>query len=175
MRRHLAVWLILSSTAGCVSAGPESKRLTSWPENPCAVLTAEQVAAATGVTVTKARRAPSILKIVQAGNAAGDPGPGRYICVYETSVENADLTVVIPSEEQRTAGAYWAARQEYFRTFPGSARPIPNLGEDAWLAGGADLHVLARRDLHFSVTSRLYRAGSDTMLVSLARAVLARL
>jgi hypothetical protein len=168
------VLLSLPTVAACLPGGPEAKRLTSWPENPCAVLTAEEVTAATGVTVVKLRRAPSIAKIVNATGTGGDPGPGKYICVYETTTENADITIIIPPEAQRTAGAYWAARQEYFRTYPGSARPITDLGQDAWLAGGAVLYVLARRDMHFAVTSRMYQPGSDHVLIALARAVLAR-
>jgi len=175
MRRRRTVLLVLLAVAGCSPSRFASARLTSWPENPCAILTADQVASATGLAMTNVRRAPSIGKIVQASRVGGDPGPGKHICVYETRSEYVDVTIVTPPTDQRSSAAYWAAREEYFRTFPGSARPIANLGQDAWLSGGATLRVLARRDLHFAVTARMYQPGADQMLIALARAVLARL
>lgn len=174
MRRCIAIPVVLLAIADCSRTAGAPPRLTAWPENPCAVLTAEEVAAATGLVVTNVRRAPSIAKLVQAYESGRDPGPGTYICVYETRSDYVDITIVGPPEDQRSSKAYWVARESYFRTFPGSARPIPNIGEDAWLAGGADLHVLARRDLHFAVTARMARRGADTTLIALARAVVAK-
>jgi hypothetical protein len=93
--------------------------------------------------------------------------------VYETRGAG-DVTILVPLDNQRSSAAYWAARESYFRAYPGSARSVRNLGEDAWLAGGAVLHVLVRRDLHFSVATRSYHEHADQLLVALARAVLSR-
>ena len=174
MTRHLAVVTLFVAATGCFPAGRGSPRLGAWPDNPCAVLTGEQVTAATRLTVTNVRRAPSIGKVVQAPHTGGDPGPGKYICVYETRSDYVDLYVIAPTPEQSSSVGYWASREQYFRQFPGSARAIANLGEDAWIAGGTTLHVLARHDLHFVVATRMYQEGSDRVLIALARAVLAR-
>jgi len=174
MGRRLAALTIVVLIPACSRAGRPPSHLTSWPENPCAVLAAEQVASATGLVVTNVRRASSIAKVVQASESGVAPGLGKYICVYETRSDYVDITIVAPPAEQRSTAAYWAARETYFRTFPGSARPVPGLGQDAWLAGGAALHVLAGPDLHFAVTARMYRAGADEVLIAVARAVLAK-
>jgi hypothetical protein len=139
------------------------------------VLTGEQVTSATGIAITKVRRAPSLAKIVQAGTSGGDPGPGKYICVYATPLDERDITIIIPPPDQQSTAYYMDARQSYFRDFPGSGRTIANLGEDAWLAGGSTLYVLARQDMHFVVTARLAPEWPDGLLIAVAQAVLARL
>jgi hypothetical protein len=69
------------------------------------------------------------------------------------------------------------------------ARSIPNVAMDAWLAGGADLHVLVRDDEYFTVSAQMWsqthpipsgqgheffvRAGE--LLTTIARAIVARL
>ena len=176
MRRFgLTVLLALLPASGCApTRRAASPRLASWPENPCAVLTPAQVSAVTGLEVTEARRAPSITKIVQAQSAGREPGPGTLICVYETRSAFGEIMIIAPPIEKRSTASYWNARETYFRTYPGSAQSIANLGEDAWISGGADLHVLVRPDLHFAVATQMYQERSRDLLIGLARAVLAR-
>jgi len=165
-----------------------SPRLTTLPDNPCAVLTQEQMAMLTNLEVTAVRRVPSITKVVEAERENREPGPGT-ICVYETDSAFGGISIWVPGRTTRTTDAYWAARSSYFETYRGSARPIPNVGMDAWLAGGADLHVLVRDNEYFTVSAQMWsqmypipsgqgheffiRAGE--LLTTIARAIVARL
>lgn len=169
----IALLLIPLYVASCARVKPAPSQLSSWPDNPCAVLEREQVTSATRATVTRVRRAPGIGKIVAASASGRDPGPGEHICVYETR-EFGDITIVAPTADQRSSAAYWRARETYFRAYPGSARSVSNVGEDAWLAAGTVLHVLVRRDLHFSVAMRDHHERAQELLVALAGAVVAR-
>ena len=170
----IAIVAVSLSTERAVSQPPAVTRLASLSDNPCAVLSVEQVATATGTRVTASRRVPSILKVVEAQRERREPAPGT-ICVYSTRSEFGELTIYLPPLSERHSANYWEAREKYFRTFPGSARPIPNLGIDAWLAGGASLHVLARGDEYFVVSTQLYQQRSGQELIALSRAVLERL
>jgi hypothetical protein len=148
--------------------------LASLPDNPCDLLTSEQVAVATGLEVTEARHLPSIRKIVQAQNIGGEPEPGT-ICSYETRSEFGAVTVVVPPHADRSAASYWQDRERAFSTFPMSARMISGVGEDAWLGGGTGLHVLTRQGEYFMVGTQMYSRRSADLLVALARGVLDRL
>ena len=148
-------------------------RLTSLPENPCAVLTVEQVAAATGLRVTSMRRVASIPEIVPAQRERREPVAGS-ICSYETRSDFGELNIHVPRRTERRTASYWEARERYFGAFPGSAQAIPDLGIDAWLAGGASLHVLACQDEYFTVSTQMYQVRSRELLVALARAMLGR-
>lgn len=148
--------------------------LASLPENPCAVLTLEQVAAATGVDVTRMQRVPGIPKIVQAQREQREPGAGS-ICTYETRSDFGEINIHVPPRTERRTASYWEAREKYFRSFPGSAQTIPSLGADAWLAGGASLHVLARDDEYYTVSTQMYQRRSRELVIALARAILGRL
>jgi len=131
-----------------------SPRLT-LPENPCEVLTREQMATITDLDVIAVRRAASIGKVVQAQRENRAPGAGT-ICIYETQSAFGAISLFVPRRTTRTADAYWAARSQYFETYPGAARSIPGVGMDAWLAGGADLHVLVRGNDYFVVSAQMY-------------------
>jgi hypothetical protein len=165
---------IILAIEQAVSEGPAEPRFASLPENPCAVLTVQQVAAATGTEVTESRRVPSILKVVEAQREGREPLPGT-ICAYSTGSEFGQLSIHLPPRSERRSTTYWEARERYFRTYPGSARPILNLGIDAWLAGGASLQVLVREDEYFVVSTQWYQPRSSQVLTALSRAVLERL
>lgn len=144
---------------------------TLLPENPCDVFTAAEAASITGLDVEEGRRVPSIRKVVEAQNAGHEPGAGR-ICSYETSSDFGAIAVLVPLQAERHAADYWASRERYFLTYPGSARTVADLGIDAWLAGGASLSVLARGDDYFTISTQFYRRESGQLLSSLARAAL---
>jgi hypothetical protein len=162
------------STVEAVSQLPPATRVASLPENPCAVLTVEQVAVATGMHVIESRRLPSDRDIVEAEREHREPAPSA-ICAYSTDSAFGEIIISVPSVSERRSARYWEARETYFHTFPGSARAIPNLGIDAWLGGGASLSVLAREDQYFSVSTQMYQEGSRQVLIALGRAVLERL
>jgi hypothetical protein len=169
----LIVAVCLSSDLA-IAQPPPLELLPSLPEDPCAVLTLEQVAAATGTDVIESRRVPSILKVVQAQREQREPLPGT-ICAYSTRSDFGDIMIYLPQLSERRSAKYWEARERYFSTFRGSARAIPGLALDAWLAGGASLHVLARQNEYFTVSTQMYQKGSRQLLIALARAVLERL
>lgn len=174
----LAVLPFLGS--GCLlaertpSATPVLTLLASLPENPCDLLTLEQVSAITNLNVIEKRRVPSIDEIIQAQSEGRQPGPGR-ICSYETQSDIGAITISVPSGAERTSVSYWEARRGYFSTFAASARTIPGLGEDAWISGGASLHVLARENEYFIIGTQMYNQRSPELMIALARAVLDRI
>jgi hypothetical protein len=142
------------------------------PDNPCEVLTKAEVASATGLDVREPRRVPNITKVVQAQRSHIAPEPGR-ICVFDTMSRFGAINIaVLPKAERR--GKYWEARTRYFQTFPGSARVVSELGEDAWLAGGADLHVLLGGDEYVIISAQYYQPEARTLLVELARTIVNR-
>ena len=129
-------------------------KLTSLPENPCDLLTVEQISAATGLQVTAQQRVPTheeYNESLQAQRENRAP-PAGSVCSYEMSGEFGSISLMLPSPEGRTSAAYWEARNTYFRGFAGSAQAIPGLGEDAWLGGGASLRVLVREGVWFTVS-----------------------
>jgi hypothetical protein len=153
--------------------GQVSPRLITLPDNPCDLLTREQLAAITRLDITAVQRVPSISKIVEAQRENREPDPGT-ICSYETRSAFAAISVFVPPRAIRTTDTYWAARSKYLETYPGSGRPIPDVGIDAWLAGGADLHVLVRQNEYFTLSTQMYQKQSRELLINIARAVLAR-
>ena len=161
-----------------------SSRLTTLPDNPCELFTQAQMAAITDLDVTAVRREPSISKIVEAQRKNHAPGPGT-ICSYETHSPFGAISIFVPPRTARTTAVYWAARSKYFETYPRSARPIPDVAMDAWLAGGAALHVLVRDHEYFSLSAQMYPAPPEgqahelfvqcgQLLVKIATAITAR-
>jgi len=147
--------------------------LTSLPDNPCEILSAAQMSAASGLQITSAERAPSLEKIVDAQRDHRDPGPGT-ICVYETRSDFGAILLSVPAAANRSAAEYWKSRTKYLETFPGSARLVPGLGQDSWLSGGTALHVLTRGDESFTISTQMYQPGSRDLLVKIALVVLAQ-
>ncbi len=163
-----------SGGAAPAAAAPEAVRtaVVSLPENPCELLTAEQVAAATQLPVTRARRVPDIGEIIRA-EKEGRPARANTICSYETPSEFESITIIVPPVSEQNSAAYWKAREEYFRQF--HAEAIAGIGEDAWLGAGAMLNVLAGKTARFTVATRVAREKSPEVLAAVARAVIARL
>jgi len=137
----------------------------SLPENPCDLLTIGQVFAATGLEVIEMRRVPGIDEIVRAEKEGRNPGPGN-ICSYHTRSEFGEIHISIPPQAEQNAARYWKERDNYFRTFPGSAQPAPGLGTDAWIAGGTTLRLLIRDDLYLGISTQFYQRRSREVVAS---------
>jgi hypothetical protein len=162
--------LPMSCVVPSIHAASQSRPLT---ENPCDVLAGDEVAAIAGFDVKEARRVPSITKTVDAQRTGRDAGPGT-ICSYETDSDFGAIMVFVPLRSQRDASNYWTNLERYFRTYPGSARPIPEIGIDAWLAGGASLSVLTNQNEYFTISTQFYQRESAELLNRLARAAVRR-
>jgi len=180
--KHLRVCILLVTFAlisfpiatGQDNSTPKQARLASLPDNPCEVLSVEQVAAAIGLEVTSAKRSPSIKESVRTERENQEPEPGS-ICSYETLSDFGAIVIYVPIRADRRAAEYWKTRAKYFEAFPGSAQFVPDLGTDAWLAAGKTLHVLIREDEYFSVSTQMYQPGSRELLVKIARVMLGQL
>jgi hypothetical protein len=178
--RYVFLLLVVCALLSCSVAterdtnSSRPARLASLPDNPCEVLSPAQVSAITGLEVTSAARVPSIDKIVSAQRENREPDPGT-ICSYVTRSGFGAITIAVPAQADRRAAKYWEVRAKYFKTFPGAAQDVADLGTDAWLSGGATLHVLARGDEHFTLSTQLHQPRSRELLVSIAREVLSQL
>jgi hypothetical protein len=142
------------------------------PENPCAIVTAQEVGAATHLDITEARRVPSIKKIVVALKRGKEPGPGS-ICSYRTPSDVGSISIYVYPTATNAAHAYEADRDRYFRTYPGSGRRVSGVGKDAWLGGGTSLYVLTQDNLRFTLTAQ-YDTRARGLLIPLAVKVVAR-
>ena len=160
--------------AGAPPSPSTVRRVASLPENPCDLLTRGEVSVATGLRVRRAARVPDIEEIVNAGKE-GRPARTSTICNYDTPGDLVAITIIVPPVSGRNAAAYTSARDAYFRQHPGSARPVSGIGEDAWLAAGSTLHVLAGKEGYFIVATRMAQPKSPDVVAAVARAVLYRL
>lgn len=181
--RFLVVLLAVVGAARCSSGrgaaeplgtAPEVVRpaVASLPENPCELLTAEQLSAAIGQRVTRAHRVPDIGELIRA-EKEGRNARANTICSYDTPSEFGSITIIVPPVGDQSSAAYRKAREDYFRQFHGES--IDGLGEDAWIAAGTTLHVLAGKTAQFIVATRTVRDGSRDIVIAVAKAVLARL
>jgi hypothetical protein len=166
----IGIVAVAAGISGALSAQTPTRpsngpRLVALPDDPCDLLTREQVALATGLEITNVQRQPNILQTTQ-------PGPR---CAYQTRSEFSDVTIVIPVAEDRTAEHYRQWRDEYFATYPGAGRVISGVGEESWLGGGSRLYVLTPQHENFMLQTQRESPGSADILIALARAVLARL
>lgn len=156
------------------SPSPVEARIASLPENPCELLTRSEVAVATGLRVRQARRVPDIEEIIRA-EKEGRAARTNTICSYDTPGDIVAITIIVPPVSDRNSAAYLSQREAYFRQYPGSARHVSGVGEDAWLAGGATLHVLAGKSAYFIVATRMAQPKSPEVVAAVARAVIERL
>lgn len=162
--------LFLSLSASAFLDAPLRAELSTLPDDPCSLFTATELQALTDLEVTNVERKPSLTKLVEAERANREPGPGS-ICVYDTRSPFASIAVFVPPKNTRTTALYWADRRQYFKTFGAAAQPIPHLGLDAWLSGGADLHVLVRDNEYFVLSTQMYQPESRDLLAKIAAAV----
>ena len=159
------------ATAEPVARAQTSTRLVALPDNPCDLLTQQRMASITRLAVTAVHRVPSIAKAVEAERENRRPDAGT-ICNYETDSAFVGITVYVPLRSNRITETYWTGRSKYFDTYRGSAQPIPGLGSDAWLSGGADLHVLVGPNEYFVVGTQMYQRQSRELLITIAKAIL---
>ena len=141
------------------------------PQNPCDLLTPQQVSVATGLVVIEMRRVPGIQEIMAARKQGLDPGPGN-ICSYHTGSEFGEINIAIPPQAEQNVDHYLETRDRYFRTFHGSAQAISGLGKDAWISGGTSLHLLVRDDVYIVITTQMYQRRSREIAINVAREIL---
>lgn len=185
LHRCIALAFLSVPIAACSSGGgaatepgappsPAVRRVASLPENPCELLTRGEVSVATGLRVKSARRVPDIEEIILAEKERR-PARTNSICNYDTPGDLVAITIILPPVAGRNAEAYTSARDQYFRQYPGSARPVSGIGDDAWLAAGTTLHVLAGKEAYFIVATRMAEPQSPDVVAAVARAVIERL
>jgi hypothetical protein len=164
---------ILSSAVLILTVALNPSSLTGQrrpiPEDPCELLRPEQLANATGLEILGAERKAGISEIVRAQDENRPIGPGR-LCVYKTQTVFGDIMVGLPAEQD--PAKFRQERDIYFARFPGSAKPIPNLGQDAWIGGGTNLRVLVRNDLQLAIATQHYQKESEGLLIRIARELL---
>jgi hypothetical protein len=161
-----------SSPAAAPPAPAEKGRFIRLPDNPCDLLTAEQVAAASGVKILSARRVPDIGEIVRAQREDRRARPGT-ICNYDSSANVGDIVIIVPEVSQQSVDGYRKARDEYARNF--RAEKISGVGDEAWMAGGNTLHVLAGRNAQFIVATRYWQPNSRDVVIAVAKSVISRI
>ena len=180
---YILLLLALCSLSSCSSPARQDgnssnsakpAQLASLPDNPCEILDPSKVSAAAGLEVTSANRAPSLDKVVDAQRENREPGPGT-ICVYETRGDFGAILLSVRARADRNAAEYWKTRAKYLETSPGSAQPVTGLGLDAWFSGGTTLHVLARGDESFTLSTQMVQPRSREVLINIARVVLSQL
>src|SRR5262245_21536432 len=177
MKNHYILLLLATFPllSGSIATGQDNNtskpaRLGSLPDNPCELLTQAQVSAITGLEVTSVQRDRGIL----AEHEIRDSDPGR-ICSYQTQSEFGAITIVVPARAERTTAVYREKQAKYFKTFPGGAKGVADLGMDAWVAGGNTLFVLVREDEYFALGTQHWQPRSRDLLVKIARAALDQL
>ncbi len=174
MRRLFATVVVaLSAASPTPSAAPVQNisRASTLPDNPCDVLTQDELSRITQLNILSVERVPDIREVVQAEREHREPRPG-IICSYGTRTPFNAITIDVPPRPLRTTDRYWAQRTDYFQTYRGSAEPIRGLGQDAWLAARADLRVLIRDGEYFHVATQSYQPQSRELLIRIARAIL---
>jgi hypothetical protein len=138
-------------------AGPD------LPENPCDLIAAADIAAVGQLVVQPGRRVPGRM----------ETGPGSN-CVFDTGPKFGQIILNIPPRAERRAVNYREARESYFRTYPGSGRPVPGVGQDAWLGAGTSLRVWIRDDDYFTLMTQHYQPDSGDLVTKIAKFVLAK-
>ena len=157
---------------GVPPAPVETGRFIRLPDNPCELLSAEQVAAAGGVKILGARRVPDIGEIIRAEKENRSARPST-ICNYDSSADVGDIIIIVPEVSQQSVAAYRKARDDYARNF--RAENIAGIGDEAWMAGGNTLHVLAGRNAQFIVATRYWQANSRDVVIAVAKSVMSRI
>jgi hypothetical protein len=177
LRAGLAIALVVA----CARMGP-SHMQGRLPDNPCDVLTPAQMSITSGLEVTSSSRAETIAELVQA-RRGGRASSAGTICRYDTSSPFGSIAIEVPAD--RRAETFASSRAEAFATamrryrdrheFPRSTAAIAGVGTDAWLVGGASLHVLVRDAGYFTVTTQNARPESRDLLTRIARRIVAEL
>jgi hypothetical protein len=167
LRAGLAIALVVA----CARMGP-SHMQGRLPDNPCDVLTPAQMSITSGLEVTSSSRAETIAELVQA-RRGGRASSAGTICRYDTSSPFGSIAIEVPAD--RRAETFASSRAEAFAKFPRSTAAIAGVGTDAWLVGGASLHVLVRDAGYFTVTTQNARPESRDLLTRIARRIVAEL
>jgi len=124
------------------------------------------------VKILSARRVPDIGEIVRAQKENRSARPST-ICNYDSSDDVGDILIVVPEVSQQSVAAYRKARDDYTRNF--RAESISGVGDEAWMAGGNTLHVLAGKNAQFIVATRFWQANSRDVVIAVAKSVISRI
>lgn len=153
-----------------VALGCSSPKLAALPENPCDLVSARQVAAATGLEIVAAKRVLSQRESIESGKPGHEPRAGS-ICSYETRSELGAILVIFP-DRRSPLGAPTDA--SHCGPVASSGRSVSSLGGRAWGSGGT-IAVCVGPDLivWISVQMAHERRASDAA-VGVARAILHR-
>jgi hypothetical protein len=103
--------LAVAAVVGC-----SAPALTALPENPCDLLSVEELAAATGVKISGANRVLGQRESFEAARSGQEPRPGS-ICRYETPSEFGSIAVIFRDRrgplgsrsEPPNCGTHWSA------------------------------------------------------------------
>ena len=177
--RPLRATVLLTILTGCVVivAGfgvailREDESKVVLPEDPCALLREDEVAAAVNAPVSKVERTPSVEQVVAAQRRAGDaavvPVGDERLCLYTTTSPFETVIVFVPGPSDGGTEEFDAGRRD--------GTMVEHLGDGAYLLGGT-LDVLASRNAMFSISVGYPDVpGVATVLKELGRLALDRL
>ena len=154
-----------------VAVGCSSPKLAALPENPCDLLSARQVAIATGVEIAGAKRVLSQSESIKAGKPGHQP-PAGSICSYETRSELGSIAVIFPD---RRGPLGTPSEPPNCGPLSPTARSVSSLSGRAWVSGGA-IGVCAGPDLIVWVSVQMaHEPRASQAAVEVARAILQRL
>lgn len=151
-----------------IAVGCSEPALNALPENPCALLSTQQVASAAGVEVSRALRQLSQRESIEAGRAGREPAPGS-VCRYETPGELVSIAVILP-DRRGPLGSRWRAPHCVARP-----RPWETQDDRVWMLG-ARAAVCVGPDLFVWVSVQMgHEPGAVVAATGVARAILRRL
>lgn len=142
-----------------------------FPDDPCDLLTPGDVASASGVPVNSARRVPDIGEIIRA-QKEHRAAHASAVCSYDGE-RDAEITISIPAVADQNAAAYLKERDAYFSQSHGEQ--VSGVGQDAWIGGGAALHVLVGKHGQFVVAAMNAGEKSRDAVIRVAKAAIAKL
>jgi hypothetical protein len=142
--RRLQFAAVSSAFSVAAVIGCSRPALAVLPENPCELLSVQQVSAAAGVQVSGAQRVPGQQGSLEAGAASQPPASGS-ICRYDSPTPLVSIAVFFPdrrgaldrrSEDPRCAGADAANDSIDPRIWPAGGAHAVCVGPDlvVWVA-----------------------------------------
>ena len=166
----LTTCVVVLATFG-VAILREDESKVVLPEDPCALLREDEVAATLKAPVSKVERTPSVEQVVAAQRRAGDkavvPVGDQRLCLYTTTSPFETVIVFVPGPSDGGTKEFDAGRRD--------GTILEHLGNGAYLLGGT-LNVLASRNSMFSISVGYPDVpGVATVLKELGRLALDRL
>lgn len=132
------------------------------PNDPCQILSKEQVSNATDLAIVGSRGVPGMGKSVRSQQEGREPSAD--FCIYSTASGSPAAMISVPRVDDPNFGSYRKYRQEYARAF--KVQSVKGIGQDAWIRGNF-IAVLVGHDRYF--TAELQENFTKERLLSLAR------